>query len=44
MDFNKVALTTDGYVYLKWTTANATWESWIDPEYLADFMKELMKI
>ena len=44
MDFQEITLTIDGYVYLRWITANATWESWIDPEYLVDFVKELMRI
>ncbi len=43
MDFKKITL-VNGYVYIKWISKfGNTWDSFIDPQDLPEFIKALME-
>ena len=44
MDFQKITLTPDGQIYLKWISIYGNiWESWIAPELVPKFIEMLIK-
>lgn len=45
MDFQKITLTPDGYIYIKWISKLGNiWESWVDPQDVVEFIKTLVRL
>lgn len=45
MDFQKITLTPDGLLYIRWLSAGGNvWESWLEPMDAVSFIKALLKI